>query len=77
MSLAAVSKHVGVLDDANLLVQTREGRLLWRRLNPEALEPARATIAELRVFWNKQLDGLERFLVETDPSLRRKRRKRR
>ncbi len=77
MSLAAVSKHVGVLDDANLLHQTREGRLLWRQLNPDALEPARATIEELRVFWNEQLDQLERFLADTSPRRRRKRRVRR
>jgi len=77
MSLAAVSKHVCVLDEANLVHQSRDGRLLWRQLNPEALEPARATIEELREFWSKQLDGLERFLVETAPRPKRKRRPRR
>lgn len=75
MSLAAVSKHVCVLDDANLVHKTREGRLLWRRLNPDALEPARATIEELRSFWKKQLDQLERFLLETGGSSRRRKRR--
>jgi DNA-binding transcriptional ArsR family regulator len=77
MSLAAVSKHVGVLDEAKLLLRTREGRLLWRQLNPEALAPATATIEELRAFWSQQLDHLEQFLVETTPPKRRKRRARR
>lgn len=77
MSLAAVSKHVGVLDEASLLVQTRDGRLLWRQLNPQALEPARATLDELKAFWAAQLDGLERFLVETAPPRPRKRKARR
>ncbi len=77
MSLAAVSKHVCVLDEAKLLHQTRDGRLLWRQLNPEALEPARATIEQLRQFWSKRLDGLERFLVETAPRPKRKPRRRR
>jgi DNA-binding transcriptional ArsR family regulator len=76
MSLAAVSKHVGVLDEAQLLVQTREGRLLWRRFNPQALEPARATLEELRGFWSDQLDGLERFLVDQNASLRARKGKR-
>jgi DNA-binding transcriptional ArsR family regulator len=62
MSLAAVSKHVRVLEDANLIAQTREGRLHWCRLNPDALEPARASIEELRSFWNTRIDGLESFL---------------
>lgn len=63
MSLAAVSKHVRVLEDARLVRQTREGRRHWCRLNPQALESARASLDELRMFWNTQLDGLERFLV--------------
>lgn len=80
MSLAAVSKHVRVLDDANLLVQTREGRLVWRQFNPGALEPARASIDGLRAFWTKRLDGLERFLAgdaAASKSTRHRRRERR
>src|SRR5687767_7103686 len=63
MSLAAVSKHVRVLEDAELVAQSREGRLHWCRMNPDALEPARASIEELRSFWNDRLDGLEKFLT--------------
>jgi len=79
MSLAAVSKHVGVLDDANLLVRTRDGRRHWRRFNPGALQPALATIEELQIFWTQQLDGLERFFQQpsTARSAKRKRRTRR
>jgi DNA-binding transcriptional ArsR family regulator len=62
MSLAAVSKHVRVLEDANLLAQTREGRLHYCRMNPGALEPAHATLEDLRSFWNGRLDALERIL---------------
>lgn len=74
MSMAAVSKHVCVLDEANLLVQTREGRLLWRQLDPRALEPARATIEQLREFWSQRLDALETYLVDTSTPHQRKRR---
>jgi DNA-binding transcriptional ArsR family regulator len=63
MSLAAVSKHVRVLETANLIAPSREGRLHWCRLNPDALEPARASIEELEAFWNGQLDGLESLLT--------------
>jgi DNA-binding transcriptional ArsR family regulator len=77
MSLAAVSKHVGVLHDAKLLVQTREGRVHWCRLDPSALEPARASIEELRSFWNDRLDGLERFLATGSPKSKRTRTTRR
>jgi DNA-binding transcriptional ArsR family regulator len=62
MSLAAVSKHVRVLDEAGLLSRQDDGRLKWRRMNPKELEPAMACLEELRVFWGKQLDQLESFL---------------
>jgi DNA-binding transcriptional ArsR family regulator len=65
MSLAAVAKHVRVLDEARLLVETRDGRRRWRRFNPAALEPARASIEDLRAFWTERLDGLERFLTDS------------
>jgi DNA-binding transcriptional ArsR family regulator len=48
LSLAAVSKHVRVLAAAKLLVLTRHGRLHWCELNPRGLEPARASLEELR-----------------------------
>ncbi len=63
MSLAAVSKHIRVLEDAELISHTNEGRLHLCRLNPRALEPARASIEELRGFWSRQFDGLEAFLA--------------
>jgi DNA-binding transcriptional ArsR family regulator len=63
MSLAAVSKHVRVLEDARLIAPTIEGRLHWCRLDPAPLEEARASIDEIRAFWGTQLDGLERFLT--------------
>jgi DNA-binding transcriptional ArsR family regulator len=63
MTLAAVSKHVRVLEDANLLSPTREGRLHWCRLNPQTLDPVRSSIEALREFWNERLDGLEQFLL--------------
>ena len=79
MSLAAVSKHVRVLDEAKLLSREQEGRLQWRRFTPEALEPALASLEQLRTFWNKQLDGLEDFLrkeaTEHRRSPKRKRRR--
>ena len=63
MTLAAVSKHIRVLEDANLLSPTHEGRVHWCRLNPQTLEPARSSIETLRGFWNERLDALEQFLV--------------
>jgi DNA-binding transcriptional ArsR family regulator len=68
ISLAAVSKHVKVLERAHLLEQTREGRNHHCRLNPDPLKEAKAIIAELETFWSAQLDNLEDYLQQTlDP----------
>lgn len=67
MSLAAVSKHVGVLAKAGLISLSREGRLQWCRLRPEALKPARASIDEMYAFWDSRLDALEEVLGAPTP----------
>jgi DNA-binding transcriptional ArsR family regulator len=48
MSQPAVSKHVRILVDAELLSKTREGRYRWCRLNRGAFQSARESIEELR-----------------------------
>ena len=47
MSEPAVSKHVRVLVNAELLSKTREGRYRWCRLRRGAFELARKSIEEL------------------------------
>jgi DNA-binding transcriptional ArsR family regulator len=62
MSLAAVSKHVKVLERAGLVSQEREGRLRRCRLEPAPLRDADAFLARYRPFWTSSLDALaERF----------------
>jgi DNA-binding transcriptional ArsR family regulator len=68
MSLAAVSKHVGVLAKAGLISLTREGRLQWCRLKPEALAPVRTSVDALYAFWDARLDALEAVLAEDAPA---------
>jgi DNA-binding transcriptional ArsR family regulator len=75
LTLAAVSKHVRVLDEARLLTREQDGRLQWRRLNPEPLEAVQSSLAELQSFWNTSLDGLERFLRDDRRSRRKPRRR--
>lgn len=68
MSLAAVSKHVGVLAKAGLISLSREGRLQWCRLKPEALAPVRTSVDALYAFWDARLDALEAVLAEETPA---------
>jgi DNA-binding transcriptional ArsR family regulator len=64
MSLEAVSKHVQVLERARLLERTRVGRNFRCQFRPAPLGHAAKVLTQLTALWNKQLDGLERFLAE-------------
>ena len=60
MSLAAVSKHLKVLESAELIARQRRGSFHIVRLRPAALKPAEDWLAYYEKFWNTQLDALER-----------------
>jgi DNA-binding transcriptional ArsR family regulator len=62
MSLAAVSKHIGVLGDAGLVSRTQAGRTRIVALEPRPLVDAREWIDTYRTFWEERLDALEAHL---------------
>ena len=64
ISLAAVSKHIKVLERASLLRQTRAGRIRRCQFNPAPLKDAAELIAYLERFWGERLASLEQFLKE-------------
>ena len=65
MSLAAVSKHIKILEAAGLVQKDREGRTIRCRIQLSSLEEANRTIQELQGFWDDRLDELERFLKDS------------
>jgi DNA-binding transcriptional ArsR family regulator len=62
ISLAAVSKHLGVLEDAALVSRTQAGRTRIATLEPRPLAEAGAWIDTYRTFWEERLDALEAHL---------------
>lgn len=64
MSLAAVSKHLKVLEGAGLISRGREAQ--WRPCHLEAkpLEAVSAWLDEYRRFWDRSLDSLAEYLEE-------------
>jgi len=62
MSLAAISKHLKVLERANLISRKKEGRIHHCYLNAEAMLSANEWLAHYDKFWNNKLDALESFL---------------
>ena len=60
----AVSQHIGVLKDAGLLTERREGTRRLYSLRPEALEPVRNLIAEM---WPDALARLKKTVEAAHP----------
>lgn len=63
MSLAAISKHLGVLERAGLIVQEKRGRLKWCKLEPSALKQPSVWMQGFGQFDPVNLDDFERFLA--------------
>lgn len=62
ISLAAVSKHLGILADAGLISRERRGRVIWCKLEPDALRAASVWMQGFGQFEPVDLDAFERFL---------------
>src|SRR5688500_12224198 len=63
MSLAAVSKHVRVLEDAGVVRRRVEGRVHWIALDPRPLDEARRWLEASAEFWEGRLDSLVETLT--------------
>lgn len=62
ISLAAVSKHLVVLERAGLVTKRREGKLQVATFAPAALSDASRHLERYRDIWESRLDRLERYL---------------
>ena len=62
MSLAAISKHLGILADAGLISRERRGRVIWCKLEPDALRASSVWMQGFGQFEAVDLDAFERFL---------------
>jgi DNA-binding transcriptional ArsR family regulator len=58
MSFAAVSRHVGVLEDAGLVRREVRGREHWLSVRPEGLRSAERWIHDQTAFWSRRADAL-------------------
>jgi DNA-binding transcriptional ArsR family regulator len=75
MSLPAVVQHLQVLEQSGLVRSEKVGRVRTCRMQAEALRTAEHWINQRRDAWERRLDRLGEFLVETDPEPKKKARK--
>ena len=64
MSLAAVSKHIRILEGSGLVRRSIVGRDHLLSLQERPLDDASDWIAQCRQFWNERLDRLGELLQE-------------
>jgi DNA-binding transcriptional ArsR family regulator len=62
MSLAAISKHLKVLERAKLIKRRKQGSFQLVALNVQALSNADQWLAFYRQFWVDRLDSLQELL---------------
>jgi DNA-binding transcriptional ArsR family regulator len=61
VSLAAVSKHLKVLESADLIHREKRGSFQIVRLNAQALKTAEEWLSYYEQFWNRRLDALQTY----------------
>lgn len=65
ISKPAISKHLKVLENANLIVRKKDAQWHLFQLQTDALQQASDWIARYQKFWEDQLDALSEYLNHT------------
>lgn len=65
MTLAAVGKHVAVLEAAGIVSTRKTGRVRSCALVPRALDDAATWITQQDAFWRERVDALVTYLEDT------------
>jgi len=66
VSRPAITKHLDVLAEANLLSRRKVGRERICELQPETLQAAAQWLERYRPFWASRFDALETYLQTTE-----------
>ncbi len=64
VTLAAISKHLIILEKAKLINKHRRGKQQVVRLSPTALKDASEYLRRYRKIWEERLDRLEVYLIK-------------
>ncbi|MEC7762456.1 MAG: metalloregulator ArsR/SmtB family transcription factor [Pseudomonadota bacterium] len=70
MALPSFTQHLGVLENAGLIVSRRQGRARVCELNPGALRAAEDRLAAYRLEWEARLDRFETHLAKMQKETR-------
>ena len=64
MTITGISKHVGVLEQAGLVVTEKVGRVRTCRIGARRLEEVAAWIERYHQLWDERFDALDQIIEE-------------
>jgi DNA-binding transcriptional ArsR family regulator len=64
MALPSFTQHLAVLEEAELVTSTKQGRVRTYRLAPAPLELADGWLVDQRRLWERRLDQLDAFVLD-------------
>jgi DNA-binding transcriptional ArsR family regulator len=64
MALPSFTQHLAVLEEAELVTSTKQGRVRTYRLAPATLELADGWLVAQRRLWERRLDQLDAFVLD-------------
>lgn len=65
LRLPTVLRHISVLEEAGLIVTSKDGRVRTCAIVPEALKPVRTWLDEQQSIWEARLGRLDAFAMKT------------
>ena len=65
MALPSFTQHLAVLEACGLVRSRKTGRVRTYRLVPQPLKAAERWMTEQRALWERRLDQLDNYLMET------------
>ena len=68
MTLTGMKKHVGVLEQAGLVITEKVGRVRTCRVGPHRLEDATAWLEKYRQLWAARFDELDKVIEDLKQS---------
>jgi DNA-binding transcriptional ArsR family regulator len=64
MTLTGMKKHIGVLEQAGLVITEKVGRVRTCKIGPHRLEEATAWLEEYRRLWTARFDELDEMIED-------------
>ena len=65
-SRQAVSKHIKILNECELLKQKKEGREIYYHLNSKKMETIEKWLQKFKALWSKRFDQLDELLIKIE-----------